>query len=71
MRQRQGEQIDHRSQRAYTPAVDAPLSLSCDNLCMTRVLHVLDHSLPEQSGYSFRTRAILTAQQRAGRWRLE
>lgn len=27
-----------------------------------RVLHVLDHSLPLQSGYSFRTRAILKAQ---------
>lgn len=33
---------------------------------MTRVLHVLDHSLPLHSGYTFRTRAILTAQQRAG-----
>ena len=29
---------------------------------MTRVLHVLDHSLPLHSGYSFRTRAIMTAQ---------
>ncbi|WP_375392566.1 TIGR04063 family PEP-CTERM/XrtA system glycosyltransferase [uncultured Sphingomonas sp.] len=27
-----------------------------------RVLHVLDHSLPLQSGYTFRTRAILKAQ---------
>ena len=33
---------------------------------MTRILHVLDHSLPLHSGYTFRTRAILTAQQRAG-----
>lgn len=33
---------------------------------MTRVLHVLDHSLPLHSGYTFRTRAILAAQQRAG-----
>lgn len=33
---------------------------------MTRILHVLDHSLPLHSGYSFRTRAILKAQQRAG-----
>ncbi len=33
---------------------------------MTRVLHVLDHSLPLHSGYSFRTRAILKAQQTAG-----
>jgi PEP-CTERM/exosortase A-associated glycosyltransferase len=29
---------------------------------MTRILHVLDHSLPLQSGYTFRTRAILKAQ---------
>lgn len=29
---------------------------------MTRVLHVLDHSLPLHSGYTFRTRAILRAQ---------
>lgn len=33
---------------------------------MTRVLHVLDHSLPLHSGYTFRTRAILTAQQAMG-----
>ena len=33
---------------------------------MTRILHVLDHSLPLHSGYSFRTRAIMAAQQRAG-----
>lgn len=33
---------------------------------MTRVLHVLDHSLPLHSGYTFRTRAILAAQQAAG-----
>jgi len=31
-----------------------------------RVLHVLDHSLPMHSGYTFRTRAILRAQQAAG-----
>jgi glycogen(starch) synthase len=29
---------------------------------MTRILHVLDHSLPLHSGYTFRTRAILKAQ---------
>jgi PEP-CTERM/exosortase A-associated glycosyltransferase len=29
---------------------------------MTRVLHVLDHSLPLHSGYTFRTRAIMKAQ---------
>jgi len=33
---------------------------------MTRVLHVLDHSLPLHSGYTFRTRAILTAQAASG-----
>ncbi|HZF46377.1 MAG TPA: TIGR04063 family PEP-CTERM/XrtA system glycosyltransferase [Sphingomonadaceae bacterium] len=33
---------------------------------MTRILHVLDHSLPMHSGYTFRTRAILKAQQAAG-----
>ena len=33
---------------------------------MFRVLHVLDHSLPLQSGYTFRTRAILKAQQADG-----
>jgi PEP-CTERM/exosortase A-associated glycosyltransferase len=33
---------------------------------MTRVLHVLDHSLPLHSGYTFRTRAIMTAQQAQG-----
>ena len=31
-----------------------------------RILHVLDHSLPLQSGYAFRTRAILKAQQAMG-----
>lgn len=33
---------------------------------MTRVLHVLDHSLPMHSGYTFRTRAILKAQEAMG-----
>jgi PEP-CTERM/exosortase A-associated glycosyltransferase len=33
---------------------------------MSRILHVLDHSLPLHSGYTFRTRAILKAQQVAG-----
>ena len=33
---------------------------------MTRVLHVLDHSLPLHSGYTFRTRAILKAQEGLG-----
>ena len=33
---------------------------------MTRVLHVLDHSLPLHSGYAFRTRAIMRAQEADG-----
>lgn len=33
---------------------------------MTRVLHILDHSLPLHSGYTFRTRAILKSQHAAG-----
>ncbi|MBF0446895.1 MAG: glycosyltransferase, exosortase A system-associated [Magnetococcales bacterium] len=35
-----------------------------------RILHVLDHSLPLQSGYTFRTRSILLEQQRLG-WQTE
>ena len=31
-----------------------------------RILHILDHSIPLQSGYSFRTRAILTQQRALG-----
>ncbi|WP_425228192.1 TIGR04063 family PEP-CTERM/XrtA system glycosyltransferase [Sphingomonas sp.] len=31
-----------------------------------RILHVLDHSLPLQSGYTFRTRAIMKAQEARG-----
>ena len=34
-----------------------------------RILHVLDHSLPLHSGYAFRTRAIMRAQQLRG-WRV-
>lgn len=33
---------------------------------MSRILHVLDHSLPLHSGYTFRTRAIMKAQEAAG-----
>ena len=33
---------------------------------MARILHVLDHSLPLHSGYTFRTRAILKAQEALG-----
>jgi len=35
-----------------------------------RILHVLDHGLPLQSGYTFRTRAIIKAQQARG-WTVE
>src|SRR3546814_17043275 len=31
-----------------------------------RILHVLDHGLPLQSGYTFRTRAILKAEEAKG-----
>jgi len=34
-----------------------------------RILHILDHGLPLQSGYTFRTRAILKAQEQRG-WRV-
>ena len=34
-----------------------------------RILHILDHGLPLQSGYTFRTRAILKAQMARG-WRV-
>lgn len=33
---------------------------------MSRILHILDHSLPLHSGYTFRTRAIMKAQAAAG-----
>lgn len=33
---------------------------------MTRILHILDHSLPLHSGYCFRTRAIMKAQIASG-----
>ena len=33
---------------------------------MSRIIHVLDHSLPLHSGYTFRTRAIMKAQSAAG-----
>ena len=35
-----------------------------------KILHVLDHSLPLHSGYTFRTRAIMKAQQGKG-WQVE
>ena len=33
---------------------------------MTRILHILDHSLPLHSGYTFRTRAIMKSQLASG-----
>ena len=33
---------------------------------MTRILHILDHSLPAHSGYTFRTRALMKAQMANG-----
>jgi PEP-CTERM/exosortase 1-associated glycosyltransferase, Daro_2409 family len=33
---------------------------------MTRILHILDHSLPAHSGYTFRTRALMKAQAAKG-----
>src|SRR5688572_4238936 len=33
---------------------------------MARILHILDHSLPLHSGYAFRTRAIMKAQEADG-----
>jgi len=35
-------------------------------MAMTRILHILDHSLPLHSGYAFRTRAIMKAQEADG-----
>ena len=31
-----------------------------------KILHILDHSIPLQSGYTFRTRAILNEQRALG-----
>ena len=38
------------------------------DLLPMRILHILDHGLPLQSGYTFRTRAILKAQEGRGMW---
>ena len=37
-----------------------------DRAPMMRILHILDHSLPQQSGYVFRTLGILRAQRARG-----
>lgn len=51
----------------YRVPVDAALSTRAVSIApMTRILHVLDHSLPLHSGYTFRTRAILKAQESHG-----
>ncbi len=47
--------------RFYRAPVDAALSLAWQTRTM-RILHILDHSLPMHSGYTFRTRAIVKAQ---------
>src|SRR4051812_6345103 len=51
--------------RLYPAAVDGPLSLIGHSGAM-RILHVLDHGLPLHSGYTFRPRAIVPAQQARG-----
>jgi len=43
-------------------AVDGPLSLIWQSDAAMRILHILDHGLPQHSGYAFRTRAIVKAQ---------
>jgi len=51
----------------YASEVDAALRLICQSTGpMTRILHILDHSLPAHSGYTFRTRALMKAQQAKG-----
>ena len=40
--------------------------LSSGRFSPLRILHILDHSLPLHSGYTFRTRAIMTAQAAMG-----
>jgi PEP-CTERM/exosortase A-associated glycosyltransferase len=47
--------------RFYAGPVDGPLRLTWHIIAM-RILHILDHSLPMHSGYTFRTRAIVKAQ---------
>jgi len=49
--------------RLYPIGVDAALRLVWHfPRAMTRILHILDHSLPAHSGYTFRTRALMKAQ---------
>jgi PEP-CTERM/exosortase A-associated glycosyltransferase len=53
----------------YGRAVDGALSGRVASERSMRILHVLDHGLPLQSGYTFRTRAILKSQIGRG-WRV-
>jgi len=48
---------------AFLPALS---DTEDENFPVMRILHVLDHSLPVHSGYTFRTRAILREQHRLG-----
>src|SRR3546814_15132860 len=53
--------------RLYAIGVDVALRLVWQfPPVMTRILHVLDHSLPAHSGYTFRTRALMKAQAAKG-----
>ena len=55
------------SKPPYQRAVDAALSfIRLEELPMTKVLHILDHSLPLHSGYTFRTLSILKEQRALG-----
>lgn len=65
MREAERKVIDHYP-GAYKIPVDAALSLPVAQAPLMRILHILDHSLPMQSGYSFRTRAIMKAQLERG-----
>src|SRR5215469_14225481 len=46
--------------------VDAARERACPSLSGLRILHVLDHSLPIHSGYSFRSVALFREQRRRG-----
>src|SRR5262252_5104336 len=46
--------------------VDAATERACPSLSGLRILHVLDHSVPIHSGYSFRSIALFREQRRRG-----
>lgn len=50
----------------HATASVSPLTASVSHARRWRVLHVLDHSLPVQSGYAYRSAAILREQRRLG-----